>query len=192
MLKYERVSKQVRTRVLWIAAGIAGLLLLASVSGARATELVPSFGLTRTVDSDQANSNFGLALRGDIAGRVLQTELAASYRSQTYADGAVKTRMIPLTASILVRPISMVHADAGAGWYHTKYEYPNAPGSPSDDTIQQFGVHVGGGLEVPLAPRTALDLTGRYIFLENQEAKLVPQTFDPDFWSMSLGLAFRL
>lgn len=192
MLKFERISRQVRTRVLWIAAGIAGLLLIASVSGARATELVPSFGLTRTVDSDQANSNLGLALRGNLAGPVLQTELAASYRSQTYADGAFKARMVPVTASLLVRPIPMVHADAGVGWYHTKYEYPDVPGSPSDDTIQQFGVHVGGGLEVPVAPKAALDLTGRYIFLENQESKLIPQTFDPDFWSMSLGLAFRL
>lgn len=192
MLRFERISKQVRTRVLWIAAGIAGLLLIAGISGARATELVPSFGLTRTVDSDEANSNFGLALRGNLAGPVLQTGLAGSYRSQTYADGAIKARMIPVTASILVQPIPVIHADAGVGWYHTKYEYPDVPGSPSDNTIQQFGVHVGGGLEVPVAPKAALDLTGRYIFLENQESEIIPQTFDPDFWSMALGLSIRL
>ncbi|MGH7682244.1 MAG: outer membrane protein [Candidatus Eiseniibacteriota bacterium] len=192
MLKFERTARQVRVRVLWIAAGITALLLIAAASGARAVEIVPSVGLTRTVDSDEANSNFGLALRGDIAGPVLQAELAASYRSQDYAGGDITARMVPVTASLLLRPIPMIHADAGAGWYHTKYEYPNVPGSPSDETIQQFGVHVGGGLEVPLAPKAALDLTGRYIFLENQESQLIPQSFDPDFWSMALGLALRL
>lgn len=188
-MKHERVSKQVCTRVLWIAAGIAGLLLIAGVSGARASEIVPSFGLTRTVDSDQANSNVGLAFRGDIAGPILQTELGASYRSQTYSDGAIRARMIPVTASLILRPIRAIHADAGVGWYHTKYEYPDIAGAPNDETIQQFGVHVGGGLEVPIAPKAAIDLTGRYVFLKDQESQIIPQTFDPDFWSMSLGLA---
>jgi opacity protein-like surface antigen len=188
-MKQERVSKQVCIRVLWIAAGMAGLLLIAGVSGARASEIVPSFGLTRTVDSDQANSNVGLAFRGNIAGPVLQTELGASYRSQTYADGAVKARMIPLTASLLLRPVPAIHADAGVGWYHTKYEFPDIVGAPNDETTQQFGVHVGGGLEIPVAPKAAIDLTGRYVFLKDQESNIIPQTFDPDFWTMSLGLA---
>ncbi len=188
-MKHERISNQVRTRVLWIAAGIAGLLLIAGATGARATEILPSFGLTRTVDSDQANSNVGLAFRGDIAGPVLQAELGASYRSQTYNDGFVRARMVPLTASLLLRPIRAVHADAGVGWYHTKYEYPDIVGAPNDETVQQFGVHVGGGLQVPLASKTAIDLTGRYVFLKDQESNIIPQTFDPDFWSMSLGLA---
>jgi len=192
MLKFERVSKQIWLRVFWIAVGIGVLLLVTAVSGAKAVELVPSVGVTRTVDSDEANSNFGLAVRGDLAGPVIQAELGASYRSQDYSGGDIKAKMVPVTASLLVRPIPMIHADAGAGWYHTKYEYPNLPGNPSDETIQQFGVHVGGGLDVPIAPKASLDLTGRYIFMENQESKLIPQSFDPDFWSMALGLALKL
>jgi hypothetical protein len=78
------------------------------------------------------------------------------------------------------------------GWYHTNYDYAVNTPTLADETRQQFGVHVGGGLEMPIAPGAALDLTGRYVFMESQESKLVPTKFDPDFWSMSLGLALKL
>lgn len=42
-----------------------------------------------------------------------------------------------------------------------------------------------------MAPRAALDLTGRYVFMKDQESRLVPETFNPDFWTMSLGLALK-
>ncbi len=58
-----------------------------------------------------------------------------------------------------------------------------------DNTTTQFGVHVGGGLRVPIAPAAALDLGGRYVMMRKQESPLVPRRFDPDFWSTSLGLA---
>src|SRR6266850_160663 len=61
-----------------------------------------------------------------------------------------------------------------------------------DETKQKFGVHVGGGLRMPFTPITALDLTGRYVWLQKQESRLVPQKFDPNFWTMSLGLAIKL
>ena len=60
-----------------------------------------------------------------------------------------------------------------------------------DETQQKFGVHVGGGLGVPLGPSLAIDLNGRYVFLEKEESALPPAEFDPDFWSTTLGLAFR-
>jgi hypothetical protein len=49
---------------------------------------------------------------------------------------------------------------------------------------------LGGGFQVPLAPTVALDLGGRYVMLRDQQSHLVPETFDPDFWMLSLGLAF--
>ena len=30
-----------------------------------------------------------------------------------------------------------------------------------------------------------------YVWLEDQETATIPQTFNPDFWDMSLGVAFR-
>ena len=182
-------------RSAWAAAAVLLLLAGSTAIGAqtaRAAELVPSYGLTRATDGDQTKSNVGLALRTGLAGPVLQTELGVSYRSEEYYDGALKVKMVPVTASLLVRPIPTLHADAGVGWYHTNYDYAASTPTLSDETKQQFGVHVGGGLEMPVAPSVAFDLTGRYVFMESQESKLSPSTFDPDFWSMSLGLAFKL
>jgi len=172
--------------------GIAALLCAASTMQARAAEIIPSVGLTRATDADETKSNVGLALRSSLAGPVLQSEIGISYRSEQRYDGALKVKMIPVTASLLLRPVPTLHADAGVGWYHTKYDYAEGPLAPSDETKQQFGVHLGGGLQVPIAPRAAIDLTGRYVFMKDQESKLVPTTFDPDFWTMSLGLAFKL
>jgi opacity protein-like surface antigen len=76
------------------------------------------------------------------------------------------------------------------GWYHTTLDYNDALALPSE-TRQDFGVHVGGGLRVPLASSAALDLNGRYVFLQDQNSRLVPSTFDPDFWTTSVGLAIR-
>lgn len=168
--------------------GIVATLLSGPVS--RAGEIVPSIGLTRAVDSDATKSNLGLALRGNLAGPMVQAELGVSYRREEYFDGGLSVRMIPVTASLLVRPVPTLHAGVGAGWYHAKYDYADAL-LLADETKQQFGVHLGGGLQVPVAPRAALDLTGRYVFMKDQESKLVPQKFNPDFWTMSLGLAFK-
>lgn len=170
-------------------AAILALAIVVMAAPALAGEIVPSIGLTRNVDGDATNSNLGLALRGGLLGPVLQSEIGVSYRHQDYYDGALEVKMIPVTASLLLRPVPMLHADAGAGWYHTRYEYRD-PLLP-DETKQQFGVHVGGGFQVPIAPRAAVDLTGRYVFLEDQESRLIPTTFNPDFWTMSLGLALK-
>ena len=171
-----------------VCAGLA--LALLGTSPAGAAELIPSIGLTRAADSDETKSNLGIALRGDLAGPILQTELGMSYRREEYFDGAMKVSMIPVTVSLLARPVPSLHAGAGVGWYHTKYTYENP--LLDDETDQQFGVHVGGGLQVPVAPKLAVDLSGRYVFMKDQESKLIPETFDPDFWTMTLGLAFKL
>jgi opacity protein-like surface antigen len=157
---------------------------------ARAAEIVPSYGLTRSVDGgDQVKGMFGLALRGNIIPNVLQSEVGAGYRTEEMSNGALHVRQWPITASLLFTPMNVVYAGAGVGWYHTTYDY--ADDLLSDETVQKFGVHVGGGLKVPVAPRVALDLGGRYVKLQDQESKLIPQKFDPSFWTLSMGLALK-
>jgi hypothetical protein len=172
------------------AAGLGFAIALMSPPATRAAEIVPSIGLTRAADSDEIESNYGLALRGSLMIPLVQSEIGVSYRREEYFGGDLAVKMIPVTASLLLRPVPSLHADAGVGWYHTKYDYRDP--LVEDETRQVFGVHLGGGLQVPLAPMAALDLTGRYVFLQDQEAKLVPGTFSPDFWSMSLGVALKL
>ncbi|HEY6572954.1 MAG TPA: outer membrane beta-barrel protein [Candidatus Eisenbacteria bacterium] len=173
-----------------VAAGLGIAAALWSAPIARAGEIVPSIGLTRAADSDETKSNLGLALRGNLAGPMVQTELGVGYRRENFFDGDLAVKTIPITVSLLVRPVPSLHADVGAGWYHSKYEYADAL-LLADETKQEFGVHLGGGVQVPMAPRAAIDLTGRYVLMRDQESKLVPEKFNPDFWTMSLGLAIK-
>lgn len=174
-------------RACGLAALMAFLLLAGSV--ANAVEIVPSVGVTRSVDGDEANSQVGLAFRGDLAPGILQAEIGASYRREDAAPD-VAVRMWPITASLWLTPIPALYAGAGVGWYHTTYDYQGAL-ALDDETFQDFGIHLGGGMKVPLASSVALDLGGRYVMMQDQESQLVPSEFNPDFWGLSAGLAFR-
>jgi opacity protein-like surface antigen len=182
------VRSRLTRRVALALASMIAMLLLASAD-ASAVDIVPSAGWTRSVDADDAKSIFNLALRGSMV-PLFQTEIGVGYRRETYFDGDLTVKMWPITASLLLSPIPMIHADAGAGWYHTTYAYENP--ALDDETKQKFGVHAGGGFYVPLAPRAALDLTGRYVFMREQESRIVPEKFNPDFWTLSLGIALKL
>jgi opacity protein-like surface antigen len=182
-------------RTIFFAAAIASLAALVmcaavKVQAVHATEIIPSVGLTRSVDSDEAKPIVGLAFRGSAIPHVLDVELKGQYRKQDRFDGALTERMWPITASAWLTPLRVVYAGAGVGWYHTTLDY-NGPAAPPDETTQVFGVHAGGGVRVPLAPAIALDLNGRYIWLQDQETAIVPREFNPDFWDMSLGLGFH-
>jgi len=173
-------------------ATLAALLLCMFCTSlkATATEIIPSVGLSRSVDSDETKSNVGLALRGSMIPHVLDVELKGQYRQDKVLGGAVTEKMWPITASAWLTPLRVVYAGAGVGWYHTTLDY-EAPSTQPSDTSQKFGIHAGGGVRVPLAPALALDLNGRYVWLENQETAIIPREFNPDFWDMSLGLGLK-
>ena len=173
-----------------IGALLLLVMLLAGIATARAGQLVPSLGMTRAVDGDdQVKVSGGLAFRGNLA-PMLMTELGVSYRSDEYFNGDLTVHQWPVTASLYLTPVPALYAGAGVGWYHTTLDYADGLGL-QNSTNEKFGVHLGGGLQVPLAPMVALDLGGRYVFMEKQESPLVPEKFNPDFWTTSLGLAPR-
>jgi opacity protein-like surface antigen len=165
-------------------------LLLMGIQTAQAGEVIPSIGLTRTVDGDNETKTFyGLAFRGALA-PLLKSEIGVGYRSESMADDLVDVRMWPVTASLYLTPVPALYAGGGVGWYHTTFDYDNS--LPFDDnTEQDFGLHVGGGFNVPISPNAAVDLNGRYVFLQDQENLALPSEFDPDFWTTSLGLAIK-
>lgn len=169
---------------------LVGLALASTGRPARATELIPSVGLARSVDSDETKSLYGLALRSYVIPHVLEGEIQGQYHQETLYNGGLKLKTWPVTASFYIAPVSVLYVGAGAGWYHTTFDYEESLGIPNK-TTEQFGVHVGGGMQVPIMPNAALDLNGRYVFLEDQESKLIPEKFNPDFWSASLGLALK-
>ena len=167
------------------------VLLLIGLQVAHAGEIIPSIGVTRSVDNPNADAQVfgGLAFRGQIA-PMLKSEIGVAYRSQEMNAGDLKVHMWPVTASVWVTPIPTIYAGGGVGWYHTTLEYAPALGL-DQSTSQEFGVHLGGGVTVPIPPMAAIDLNGRYIFMKDQASELPPNSFDPDFWSTSVGLAFH-
>jgi hypothetical protein len=165
-------------------------MLLIGISAARAGEIVPSVGLTKPVDGDNdVKVSGGLAIRGKIA-PMLMSEVGVSYRSDEFFGGDLKVRRWPVTASLYLSPIPALYAGGGVGWYHTTLDYSDALPF-ENETSQEFGVHVGGGVQVPITPAAGLDLNGRYVFMRDQESQLIPSEFNPDFWTTSLGLAIK-
>lgn len=170
---------------------LAALMLLPFATGAaRAGEIIPSIGITKPVNGDgAAKVSGGLALRGKIL-PFLQSEIGATYRSETRDAGMLKVKQWPITTSLWLTPISALYAGGGVGYYHTTLQYDQSL-ALSNETSRKFGVHLGGGIRLPLGPTAALDLNGRYVFLDQQRSQLPPNHFNPDYWTTSLGVAFR-
>lgn len=188
-------SARLRSRhrsMISFAAVLAGAALLATTT-AKSAEIIPAVGLTRATEADDAKFFGSLAFRGDLA-PILQTEIGISYRSESRFDDRLQLRMWPVTASLWLVPVPSLYAGAGVGFYQVTYDYDQDEIllDIEDETKQEFGVHVGGGVKVPLGTSTSLDLHGRYVMMREQESRLVPEEFDPDFWNASLGLAFRM
>lgn len=176
-----------------ISAGLCALAVLLVVHPNRATagEIIPSLGITKSTDDNAGDAKFsgGLAFRGAIV-PFLKAEVGVSYRQQSYFGDDLKIQQWPITGSLWLTPFPVLYAGGGIGYYQTTYKYSGA--LPFDDgTDQKFGVHLGGGLDVPIAPRLGLDISGRYIFMEQKQSELPPNEFNPDYWTTSVGLAIR-
>jgi hypothetical protein len=184
------VAQRLLDRAL-IGAALFLVMLLIGVQLARATEVIPSVGITRSVNTDDntAKISGGLALRSELA-PFLTGEIGASYRNEDRFGGDLHIKQWPITASLWLKPVPMFYVGGGAGWYHTTLDYDESL-ALSDETKQKFGVHLGGGMRVPLAPMVGLDLNGRYVFLDDLDQKLSTEKLDPDFWTTSVGLAIK-
>jgi outer membrane protein with beta-barrel domain len=167
------------------------ILLSASAGTSRAMEIIPSVGFTKSTDTgaDAGKFSGGVALRAGLL-PFLKIEGGISYRQESFADGDLKVRMWPVTTSLWLTPIPMLYAGGGLGWYRTSYDYANTV-PVVDLTTNQLGLHLGGGLAIPLAPSFGLDLNGRYIFMQQPNNLQFPTQFNPDFWNTSVGLAFK-
>ena len=154
-------------------------------------ELIPSVGITKSTrdNGERARVYGGLALRGSFL-PLIKSEIGVAYRRETRLDGNLQVKMWPVTASLWLTPIPTLYAGGGVGWYHTTHDYDQAL-PVADEAHQEFGMHVGWGLAIPLSGAAALDLNGRYVFMDSQQTQLPPTQFDPDYWSTTLGLAIR-
>lgn len=178
------------TRVLF-GAFVLATLLSATTMPAQAIEIIPSLGMSKATDANagDAKAYGGIGLRASVL-PFLKAEGGIAYREESLSNGDVKLRMWPVTASLWLAPLPMIYAGGGIGWYRTTTDYRSTLPF-TDTTSNEMGVHVGGGVTVPIAPHAGLDLNGRYIFMQKNDDLHVPTTFNPDFWTTSLGLAIR-
>jgi hypothetical protein len=176
-------------RIFGVLLLVVATLTIPSVS--RAAEIIPSILWTKSVDDNggDAKMSGGLALRFPLP--LLKLEGAISYRQDKFSSGGLEVRQWPVTASAWLSPFPMVYVGGGLGWYRTTYDYASTL-PYKDTTSQNTGVHLGGGLTVPIGPKLGLDFNGRYVFMQrNGDNVQLPTTFNPDFWTTSLGLAIR-
>ena len=191
------MKKLIDIKIAAVAARfLAGTLVLAILVPAwagtsRAMQFIPSLGLSKSTDSNagEAKLSGGVALRAPIL-PFLSAEGGISYRQESFASDDFTVRTWPVTASLWVTPVPMLYAGGGLGWYRTTYDFRNS--APfADRTTDQVGVHLGGGLAMPLSPALGLDLNMRYVFMQQDNSVQFPTTFNPDFWSTTLGLAIK-
>ena len=182
-----RSSSQSLQRVVLTALLLSGLALVPART--QAAEIIPSLGMTRMPDSDGTNISYGLAVRAPIL-PMLSAEIGLGYRKDKFQGGDIESTQWPVTGSVWLKVMPLIYLGGGAGLYNTTLHYPNTPILVST-TSQDFGVHLGGGLSVPLLPGVAsVDLNGRFVYLGDQQSDLPPNSFKADYWTTSLGVAF--
>ncbi|MBI5837916.1 MAG: outer membrane beta-barrel protein [Candidatus Eisenbacteria bacterium] len=164
-------------------------LTFGAAGPAVAAEVIPSLHLTRETGQDAVRLSGGLAVRGPVVRGVLDTELGIAYRQDLYEGGDVRVHSWPITASLWFRPQRALYVGGGLGWYNTTVEYPYS--HYADETTQRVGVHLGGGVRVPLSREVSMDLGGRYVFRQHGHGALLPHDFEADSWTTTLGVAVR-
>lgn len=185
-------SQELNTLLRRLVAGAVALilLLLVGISVSQAGEIVPAVGMTKSVNGDDNANVFGsLSFRSQLL-PMIKSEIGVAYRQEERFNDQLKIKQWPVTASLYFNPVPVLYAGGGVGWYNTTFDYKDNT-LVQDETKQEFGVHLGGGFQVPIGPVAAMDLNGRYVMMRDQENKLIPEKFNPDFWTTSLGLAFK-
>jgi len=137
----------------------------------------PRAGYYKAVDADEGNFYGGVQARLRL-GAIVGLEGSVEYRGgQEYGfdDYTVKTRFIPVTASLLFFvPLIEGFAPygiAGVGAYYTWYDVSDSIADLDFDDESSFnlGYHFGVGAELPLTSNVALNLDYRYLFLNPED-----------------------
>jgi hypothetical protein len=175
-----------------IVIALALLAIGALPAGAQGLHLGPQVGFYKARGADDGEFLFGAAARVSLLPS-LGIEGAIQYRQEEYGDEAVKVRTWPVTVSGLLYLLPFVHGTVGAGWYNTTFDYTSEleEMGAEDETIQEFGYHVGAGVELPWGKSTRLTGDIRYVFLDYDFSD-VPGLgdTDSDFYVISVGVLF--
>jgi len=181
-----------------IAGIILGILILLPISARSQSSFYvgPHVGIQKTDGADATNYLVGGTLRLKLM-PVIGIEGNIGYRQEKFGDGAVTVKSWPVTVTGLLYPIPMIYGGLGGGWYSTTFDYTDAINDAGydDETASEFGYHLVAGIEIPASPAVHVFGDVRFVFLEYDIEELpgaVLDGADADFYSINIGLLFRL
>jgi opacity protein-like surface antigen len=161
-------------------------------AGALRWSVGPHFGWAKTTSDGTNTALVGGATRFALAQR-LGGELSVDWRTDDLESGDVRT--IPVQVSGLLYVLPAVHLTAGMGWYHVDASFDAVKDRllRFDDSTWDSGLHVGGGIEIPLGSRSSLTAEARYVFLgyRLEDAGEVLEV-DADFFNVIAGLQLAI
>jgi hypothetical protein len=169
------------------------IILMGTRVNAQSVSFGPQFGYSKAQDADKGSYISGAAFRMKLT-NVFSVEASIDYREDKYANNALMVRSWPVMATCLIYPLPMVYGAVGVGLYSLTYDYDQIKFPLSrDETTHKFGLHFGGGAELPFG--TSFMLTGdiRYVFL-HYGLKEIPGRGDlkNNFFVITVGLMFGL
>lgn len=102
----------------------------------------------------------------------------------------------PITVSALAYPSPLIYVLAGVGWYNTTIEFIDSElvTGPDSETHDNFGSHLGAGLELPFGGSKSVFADIRYVFLNYDVTKLDlgdVDELDADYYAIQAGLTFE-
>ena len=96
-------------------------------------------------------------------------ELSLDVKTVTSTDLAVRTRDLPVQASLLLYPVKAALSPyllGGGGWYTHRIEQMTDKEVASSVTAREFGWHAGFGAQLRLGGHAGLHADYRYTFLD--------------------------
>ncbi|MGE5399562.1 MAG: outer membrane beta-barrel protein [Ignavibacteriales bacterium] len=173
------------------------LVFVASEIKAQGIGIGPQLGWQKSSSADNGALMYGAALRVKLS-PAIGIEGSINYRQEKYADGGLTVRSWPVMVTGLIYPIPVVYGAIGVGWYNTTFDYSQelTLKNLQNNTTQNFGWHLGGGLELPLGKSAWLTGDIRYVFLNYDFGQLATQASTGDlssnFFVITVGLLFGI
>ena len=156
--------------------------------------LGPVAGYIKTRDADGGTWFGGVQARYRFGG-ILAVEGSITFHRDEFQDGDVVVTQYPVQVSALIFPLPFgafePYGVIGAGWYYTRVDIDTAL-VQDDDTENLFGVHLGAGAQLHVAPRFSIFADFRWIFMDEpatDNSDLDEEEFDAG--QVTLGGSFR-
>jgi len=150
-------------------------------------------GYSRGRDADSGGATGGVHARVRLTGGI-GLELSAGYRRDTFATDGARVLTVdeaPLTVSLLtflltnggVQPYLL--AGIGYTWAKPRGEGTNAGTAYPAENL--FALHAGAGVDVRTSFKTSVFLDGRYVFLDVNAVKALPNQPKADYLRFAAG-----